>query len=43
MRKKNNCEENNPRNIMFSPPDIGDAEINEVIDALKSGWIILEI
>ena len=39
MRKKNNCEENNPRNIMFSPPDIGDAEINEVIDALKSGWI----
>ncbi len=24
---------------MFSPPDIGDAEINEVIDALKSGWI----
>ncbi len=26
-------------NIPFSPPDIGDAEIAEVIDALKSGWI----
>ena len=25
--------------ILFSPPDITDAEINEVIDALKSGWI----
>lgn len=27
------------RNIQFSPPDITDAEINEVVDALKSGWI----
>ena len=27
------------KNISFSPPDISDAEINEVIDALKSGWI----
>lgn len=27
------------RNIAFSPPDITDAEINEVVDALKSGWI----
>lgn len=27
------------REISFSPPDITDAEINEVIDALKSGWI----
>lgn len=27
------------RNILFSPPDITEAEINEVIDALKSGWI----
>lgn len=25
--------------ISFSPPDITDEEINEVIDALKSGWI----
>ena len=29
----------NKMNIPFSPPDIGEAEINEVIDALKSGWI----
>lgn len=26
-------------NIPFSPPDINEEEINEVIDALKSGWI----
>lgn len=26
-------------NIPFSPPDIGDEEINEVTDTLKSGWI----
>ncbi len=25
--------------IPFSPPDIGDAEINAVVDALRSGWI----
>lgn len=25
--------------IPFSPPDISEAEINEVIDTLKSGWI----
>ena len=25
--------------IPFSPPDISDLEINEVIDAIKSGWI----
>ena len=29
----------NKMNIPFSPPDIGEEEINEVIDALKSGWI----
>ena len=29
----------NKRTISFSPPDIGDAEISEVIEALKSGWI----
>ena len=27
------------RNISFSPPDTGEAEISEVIEALKSGWI----
>jgi dTDP-4-amino-4,6-dideoxygalactose transaminase len=27
------------KNISFSPPDITDAEIDEVIQALKSGWI----
>ena len=27
------------RNIQFSPPDISEAEINEVCDALRSGWI----
>lgn len=26
-------------NIKFSPPDISELEINEVIEALKSGWI----
>ena len=25
--------------VSFSPPDISDIEINEVIDTLKSGWI----
>lgn len=27
------------RNISFSPPDITQAEIDEVVDALQSGWI----
>lgn len=27
------------RSISFSPPDISDEEINEVVDTLKSGWI----
>lgn len=27
------------REISFSPPDVGEEEINEVIDTLKSGWI----
>ena len=26
-------------NIPFSPPDISEREINEVIDTLRSGWI----
>ena len=25
--------------INFSPPDITELEINEVVEALKSGWI----
>ncbi|MEG0577784.1 MAG: DegT/DnrJ/EryC1/StrS aminotransferase family protein, partial [Bacilli bacterium] len=29
----------NKMNIPFSPPDMSDAEIAEVVDALKSGWI----
>lgn len=31
-------KENN-RNIPFSPPDISELEIAEVVDALRSGWI----
>ena len=27
------------RNIPFSPPDMSEAEIKEVADALRSGWI----
>lgn len=37
-----NNEKNNDlikRNIPFSPPDITDAEVEEVAKALKSGWI----
>ena len=26
-------------NIPFSPPDISEEEISEVVDTLKSGWI----
>ena len=26
-------------NIKFSPPDISQAEIDEVADTLRSGWI----
>ena len=26
-------------NILFSPPDIGEQEINQVVDTLRSGWI----
>lgn len=29
----------NFRKIPFSPPDIGELEINEVVECLKSGWI----
>ena len=27
------------RNIPFSPPDMSEAEVQEVVDALRSGWI----
>ena len=27
------------RKIPFSPPDISELEVNEVAEALKSGWI----
>ena len=27
------------RNIPFSPPDINDLEVNEVLETLKSGWL----
>lgn len=30
---------NTKRNIPFSPPDMSEAEIQEVADALRSGWI----
>ena len=30
---------NTKRNIPFSPPDMSEAEINEVAEALRSGWI----
>ncbi len=29
----------NKKKIPFSPPDMGEDEINEVVDTLKSGWI----
>lgn len=32
-------QQQSQRHIDFSPPDIGQEEINEVTDALKSGWI----
>ena len=36
---KKETERTNKMNIPFSPPDIGEKEINEVVDTLKSGWI----
>ena len=30
---------NTKRNIPFSPPDMSEAEIQEVAEAMKSGWI----
>lgn len=34
-----NMNTNTRRNIPFSPPDMTDAEMNEVAEAMKSGWI----
>ena len=31
--------ESKNRNIPFSPPDISELEIQEVVAALRSGWI----
>ena len=39
MSKKKDYETKPKKVVTFSPPDIGETEINEVIDALKSGWI----
>ena len=41
MANRNSFETNNPRkrNIPFSPPDVGEAEIEEVCQTLRSGWI----
>ena len=36
---KNSLLDIESRNILFSPPDITEAEIEEVIDTMKSGWI----
>lgn len=32
-------QEQGKRSIPFSPPDIGEGEIGEVVEALRSGWI----
>lgn len=39
MNINNELNQTEIMNIPFSPPDITDAEISEVIEALKSGWI----
>ena len=41
MANRNSFETNNPRkrNIPFSPPDVGESEIEEVCQTLRSGWI----
>lgn len=39
MTKKDNGVNMKNFNIPFSPPDISDAEIELVVDALRSGWI----
>ena len=39
MLEMSSVKENEQMNIKFSPPDIGQVEIDEVVDTLKSGWI----
>ena len=39
MANAEKVNEANMRNIPFSPPDISELEINEVAEALRSGWI----
>lgn len=39
MEKQKENNKNIQRFIPFSPPDISDLEIAEVVDALRSGWI----
>lgn len=39
MATAEKINEMNKRNIPFSPPDISELEINEVAEALRSGWI----
>lgn len=39
MSGKEKSAKNANRVIPFSPPDISESEINEVVEAMKSGWI----
>jgi len=39
MIKNENINKIGKRTIPFSPPDISEKEINEVVETLKSGWI----
>ena len=39
MENQKENSKNVQRSILFSPPDISDLEIAEVVEALKSGWI----
>ena len=39
MREVVRGPKNGQRSIPFSPPDISDAEIGEVVETLRSGWI----
>ena len=39
MQRQRGMIDTNEEIIKFSPPDISDKEIAEVVDALKSGWI----
>ncbi len=39
IRREKDSEEKDRKTIPFSPPDISNLEINEVKDALESGWI----